>query len=231
MSTHSAESHLHMSVEKYDQLIRTVVIHYDSLLKTGVELLKRLIHSNAKVLDLGGGTGALTQTILEACPQVSVELVDIDPKMLSEARKRLERYGNRIKIRQGSFFDPMPANDATVASLSLHHIQQLGDKETLYNSIVKSLNPGGVFLNLDVTVCHEPKLEKLIFDTWADYMGKYNITKDEAYGHFANWAQEDHYFSIYEELNTLSRAGFKRPECFWRNGPMTIYGGFSTEIS
>lgn len=56
-------------------------------------------------------------------------------------------------------------------------------------------------------------------------MGKHNISAEEARQHFAAWAQEDRYFSLQEELNALKHAGFQNPECFWRRGPMSIYGG------
>ena len=41
----------------------------------------------------------------------------------------------------------------------------------------------------------------------------------------AEWAHEDRYFGLDEELAMLSQAGFARPECFWRRGSQAIIGG------
>jgi len=227
MSTHSVEKHLQLSVEQYDSLIRTFIPHYDEMFENAVELLRQLTPPTAHVLDLGGGTGALTQTIVRGCPQARVELLDIDPQMLAEARKRLGSE-ERVIIRQGSFLDLLPKSDAIVASLSLHHIHDLETKVKLYASILHSLKPGGVFLNLDATVSSDTKLKALTFERWASFMSKNGISKEAAHRHFADWAHEDRYFSMHEELAALSRAGFEQPECFWRRGPLSIYGGLSS---
>ena len=59
------------------------------MLATGLELLAALAPSDARVLDLGGGTGALSEAVLRGLPGVSVTLLDIDTQMLAQARARL----------------------------------------------------------------------------------------------------------------------------------------------
>ena len=225
MSTHSVEKHLQLSVEDYDRLIRTFVPYYDEFFKNAVNLIQALTPPTARLLDLGGGTGALTQALLQNCPQARVELLDIDPQMLEQAQRRLAAHHERVVIRQGSFYDPLPQSDAIVASLSLHHIHDLAKKTQVYASILQALKPGGVFLNLDAAVSAHPKLETLTYDRWANFMNDHGISKEDAHRHFADWAREDRYFSLHEELNALSKAGFQSPECFWRRGPIAIYGG------
>ena len=56
-------------------------------------------------------------------------------------------------------------------------------------------------------------------------MGAHGVTPAQARRHFADWAREDRYFSLYEELGALAHAGFAHPECFWRRGPVAICGG------
>jgi hypothetical protein len=51
------------------------------------------------------------------------------------------------------------------------------------------------------------------------------IMNVEARGHFADWAGEDRYFSLDDELVALRRAGFAEVECFWRRGAMAICCG------
>ena len=52
------------------------------------------------------------------------------------------------------------------------------------------------------------------------------ISAEEARGLFAQWAGEDRYFPLTTELGLLADAGFPRPECFWKQGAPTVFGGF-----
>lgn len=47
------------------------------------------IEDNAKVLILGGGSGALLKSLLTHKPNVTVDYIDISPKMIELARKRI----------------------------------------------------------------------------------------------------------------------------------------------
>jgi ubiquinone/menaquinone biosynthesis C-methylase UbiE len=222
---HSVAQHLHVAANDYDRAIRTLVPHYDEMIATALALLDALVAPGARFLDLGGGTGALSDAILRARPGAHVTLLDVDVQMLAQARARLARFGERVTFVQASFHDPLPRADAVVASLALHHIDALDAKARVYAAIRAALPPGGLLLNLDATVSADPVLAAQTFDAWAAAMGAHGIDDATARGHFADWAQEDRYFSLHEELGALARAGFAHPECFWRRAPQTIYGG------
>ena len=219
---HSVKRHLDVDADAYDIEIRRFIPHYDEMLATGVELLATLAPPDAHVLDLGGGTGALSAAVLRELRKAHVTLLDVDPAMLDEARRRLAPFGDRVEFREGSFLDPLPAADAVVASLALHHVHELGAKTDLYRAIHAALSPGGVFLNLDAAITEDARLNALTFDRWATRMAEHGITDGEARGHFAAWAREDRYFPLDEELAALRRAGFSEVECFWRRGGTAI---------
>ncbi len=63
--THSVKRHLAVDPEGYDVQIRRFIPYYDDMLATGVELLAALAPAGGHVLDLGGGTGALSGAVLE----------------------------------------------------------------------------------------------------------------------------------------------------------------------
>jgi tRNA (cmo5U34)-methyltransferase len=227
MAEHSVERHLGLRVEDYDREIRRLVPHYDELVAEGTTLLARLVAPDARVLDLGCGTGRMTAAILGALPRASVTLLDIDPKILDQARERfagrLEAEG-RLTFALGSFLDPVPASDAIVASLSLHHIADLAEKTRVYRSMFEALSSGAPFLVLDATVSDDPRLAAATFDRWAAWMVERGVSESLARQHFADWAREERYMTLTDELNALQRAGFARPEVFWRKGPVAIYG-------
>jgi len=225
---HSVKRHLDVDAEGYDEQIRRFIPHYNEMIAAGVEVLGALVPAGASVLDLGGGTGALSAALLDGLPQIRVRLLDVDPEMLGEARRRLARFGERVSFHEASFFDPLPEADAVVASLALHHVHDLGRKTELYRAIREALPAGGVLLNLDAAMPEDPVLSGLVFDRWAAHMGEHGIGDAEARQHFAAWADEDRYFPLDAELGALRSAGFEAVECFYRRGPQAITCGLRT---
>jgi tRNA (cmo5U34)-methyltransferase len=215
---HSVKRHLRVDAEGYDVQIRRFIPHYDEMIATGVEVLAALAPADAHVLDLGGGTGALSSAVLRGLPGARVTVLDVDPDMLAEARRRLADFGDRVSFHQASFLDRLPAADAVVASLALHHVHDLETKTALYRAIRDALSPGGVLLNLDAAVSEGARLNGLVFDRMAERMGDHGISDAQARVHFASWAEEDRYFPLDVELAALRDAGFDEVECFWRRG-------------
>jgi tRNA (cmo5U34)-methyltransferase len=220
--THSVKRHLDVDAHGYEVQIRRLIPYYDDMPATGVELLGALAQPSGHVLDLGGGTGALSAAVLDGLPGVRVTVLDVDRDMLNEACRRLSRYGERIAFKEGSFLDPLPSADAVVASLALHHVHDLNTKTELYRAIHDALSPGGILLNLDAAVSEDTRLNALVFDRWAHQMNAHGITDSQARGHFAAWSDEDRYFPLEVELGALREAGFDEVECFWRRGASAI---------
>jgi len=220
--SHSVKRHLDVDADAYDAEIRRFIPHYDEMLATGVDLLLSLAPPAARVLDLGGGTGALSAAVLRGLPEACATVLDVDRSMLDVARRRLIPFGDRVQFSEGSFLDPLPAADAVVASLALHHVRDLEAKTGVYRAIHTALAPGGVFLNLDAAISEGPRLHALVFDRWAARMGEHGIPGAEARSRFAAWAREDRYLPLDEELAALRRAGFAEVECFWRRAGTAI---------
>ncbi|NIP93751.1 MAG: class I SAM-dependent methyltransferase, partial [Akkermansiaceae bacterium] len=100
----------------YDRSIRQFIPGYEEMLDVAAEAVASA--SPGLVLDLGAGTGGLTERILERVPEAVVELWDVDDEMLEQATERLERFGDRALRRQKSYFDPFPGCSAIMASLA-----------------------------------------------------------------------------------------------------------------
>ncbi|MCY4077536.1 MAG: class I SAM-dependent methyltransferase, partial [Acidobacteria bacterium] len=171
-----------------------------------------------------GGTGALAEAIL-AHPDVgTVALIDVDAEMLEQARTRLARFGGRVRFHTRSFHDPLGPCDGVAASLSLHHVPSMDDKRALYRRIHEALRPGGCFVNADATMPVEPAAREATWRSWADHMVRCGIDEKQAYAHFEEWAEEDTYFPLEEELAAMRAAGF-RADCVWRAGGMAVVTG------
>jgi tRNA (cmo5U34)-methyltransferase len=219
---HSVKQHLDVDVAAYDAQIRRFIPHYEEMLATGVQLLAALVPADAQVLDLGGGTGGLSAAVLDGMPDARVTLLDVDPAMLDQARRRLAPFGDRVTFHEGSFLDPLPGADAIVASLALHHVRERAAKDAVYRAILAALAPGGAFLSLDAAVTEDERLRALVLDRWVAHMGEHGISAPEGHDHIASWADGDRYFPLDVELEALRDAGFTEVECFYRRGPQAI---------
>lgn len=236
---HRVATHLGVDAAAYDAAIRRFIPGYEEMIDEVVSILDDSLDEEVRVVDLGAGTGALAGAILDRIPRARAILVDIDPNMLAVAAARVARYGERAELRCATFDDalaalaaedvggePGPGVGAVVASLSLHHVPEVAQKRALYARIFASLAPGGVFLSADATVHADGSEHARIFREWAAGMAQAGIAAAEAEALFAQWAGEDRYYPLAVELDLLAAAGFVRPECFWKRGASTVFGGF-----
>ena len=221
-ATHSVRRHLRVAIDAYDATIRQFIPGYEAML--GVVARELAPVAAGLVLDLGGGTGALAEAILESGTSGAVELIDVDREMLAQARTRLGRFGERVRFTEGSFLGALPRCNGVAASLALHHVPTLDDKETLYRRIHEALESGGVFVNADATMPTDPVASEATWSAWADHMVRQGIARERAFQHFEDWAEEDTYFALEEELAAVEAAGFDA-ECVWRELGMTVVVG------
>ena len=178
------------------------------------------------VLDLGAGTGGLSAAILGALPDVRVQLVDVDPNMLEVAARRCSAHAGRYALRQARFEDQLPRCNAVVAPLALHHVATHPEKRELYRNILTALEPAGLVVVADALVHPDgPERRRMIEDLYA-HMERNGISAEEAEKHLAQWAEEDFYVSLPDEMALIAGAGFSRPDCFWRDGLIAVYGAF-----
>jgi tRNA (cmo5U34)-methyltransferase len=224
---HRVASHLGLAASDYDAQIRRYIPEYEAMLATVVDLVAALRVAEKSVVDLGAGTGALGAAILDAVPSARVRLVDIDPNMLEVARARVARHGDRAEPVRAAFADQLPADtDAVVASLSLHHIADPVEKRTTYARIHASLRPGGLFAIADCVVHPAGHERDRAFALWSAWMARHSIASEEAQRLFDAWAAEDFYQPLSVELELLREAGFAHPDCFWKYGPIAVYGAY-----
>ena len=223
--SHSVRRHLRVEVDVYDDIIRRFIPGYETLLATAARAVAA--GRPSWVLDLGAGTGALSEAMLRHDAIGTVELVDVDPEMLDQARARLERFERRARFREQSFLDPLPGCDAVAASLALHHIPEMADKRALYRRIHACLRPGGVFVNADAVMSSDAEEREAGYAFWAAHMVSRGIPEERAYQHFAEWAEEDTYQPIEQELAAMAAAGFTAGIA-WHEGPMAVLVGRRT---
>ena len=102
------------------------------------------------VLEIGGGTGAMSEEIAREFPQAHIVTTDFDPAMVDAARARLAALPT-VEARQADATDlPFASDSFDVAAsfLMLHHVI---DWERAVTEIRRVLRPGGIFVGYDLT--------------------------------------------------------------------------------
>ena len=219
---HSVESHLGIEIRSYDATIRRWIPRYEEMVGVAA---REAVHLGAgSLVDLGAGTGALSEAIFAAGFEGTMQLIDADPQMLDIARLRLARFAARVSFAEQSFLEPLPKCDGVVASLALHHVRALDMKRAVYRRIFDAVSANGFIVNADAAIPSEGVAREAAWRVWIDHMGAHGIDERTALENFAKWEEEDTYFPLEEEISAVSAAGFAA-ECVWHHGPMTVVVG------
>jgi ubiquinone/menaquinone biosynthesis C-methylase UbiE len=122
-----------------------------------------------RILELGCGTGILTEQMLKACPGASVTGIDISPEMLDTARKKPHLSGASFVACDIRRAWPGRNYDAVVTSLCLHHVSPR-EREQIIGRAVRNLKPGGRFICGDIFRAEEDWEEEILTRVWEQSM-------------------------------------------------------------
>ena len=115
------------------------------------ELVRRALPAG-RCLDLGCGTGDLTEAVLAGDPQARVTGFDLTRTMLQGARARLSlaALAPRARLAQGDGERLPFANGAFDTVVSSFVMRNVGDRAAAYREVARVLRPGGRFLQLEL---------------------------------------------------------------------------------
>ena len=200
--------HLGVAADEYDRTIRTFIPDYEQMVSTIVHWLDGHVPPRGLVVDLGAGTGGLARAILDALPDVRVQLVDVDPNMLEVAAARCEAHADRVELRHG-------AVRGSVAALSRgRRVARAAPRgHARREARALSRRPDCARARRPRRRRRLPRLPgrggngERIYEDWYAHMERNGISRPEAEAHFAAWAEEDFYVSLPDELALIGGRG------------------------
>ncbi|HEX3519853.1 MAG TPA: methyltransferase domain-containing protein, partial [Solirubrobacteraceae bacterium] len=104
----------------YDAQRRRLVPSFELFYGTAVDMLALRGGEIRRVLDLGAGTGLMSQAVIERYPGVELVLLDGADEMLSHARERLPPESITTITRDMRAELPAGPFDAVVSGLAIH---------------------------------------------------------------------------------------------------------------
>jgi trans-aconitate 2-methyltransferase len=123
--------------------------HYDAIsgphAEMGTPALDRLVlHGDERVLDVGCGSGRVTERLMDRIPLGSAVALDGSASMLAEAARRLAPFGDRVSFVQADLAaPPLPIDgqvDAIMSTATLHWVL---DHDALFEGLAGALRSGG----------------------------------------------------------------------------------------
>ena len=116
----------------------------DPMARWGSAVLERLpLAGDETVLDAGCGSGRVTEELLERLPHGRVIAADAAPSMLVEARRRLERFSDRVTYVECDLGQPLPFAGPVDAVLSTATFHWVPDHDALFANLGAVLGTGG----------------------------------------------------------------------------------------
>lgn len=207
----------------YDGLIPRLIPYYRDQQDLILQLIPFGSNANIKVLDLGAGTGILSELILQAFPQANVTACDMAENMLKICQTNLSAFRERLTLQQGNFAadDFGSGYDLVVSGLAIHHLDGAG-KQQLFHKLFAAMNSGGILLIRDIVTGATPSLTEQYEQLWRKYMK--GCGEDDAM-YFQAYLEEDIPSSVEEQTQWLAEAGFSEVGCHWRYLNFAVFGG------
>jgi len=209
----------------YDALRRKLIPGFDDFYGTALDLLGEAMGNcpSFRCLDLGIGTGLLSEMILERFPAASIEGLDLAPKMIEAAAARLSRFGGRIRLAVADYAEtPLPGPvDAVVSALSIHHLEH-DQKRRLFRRIHEALCPGGIFVNADQSLAPTPAAEAAYQARWEAETRATGIPEADFLAALERVAL-DRSATLSEQIAWLEEAGFSLADVAWKRYRFTVF--------
>jgi tRNA (cmo5U34)-methyltransferase len=189
-------------------------------------VLPRGLDESFRYANIGAGPGNLDELILDRYTGAQAVLIDGSQPMLTFARKRLERFGDRAQfvtadVGQPGWLDAAQGPfDIVVAARAIHHAGNPDRIRQLFREIHSILAPGGVFINLDYVRFTNPVFQQLGVWSGEDPDASFQI----ATPHMTLPA------SLEDQLTWLREAGFAEAECVYREFQTVIVVAVRDEI-
>ena len=216
------------NASEYDESRRRLIPCYDLFYATAAELAARTVKTTSPlILDLGAGTGLLSEFIMQKFPSASLNLLDESAEMLSKAQLRLEKYNPKIFVQPMTTPLPIGGVHAIISSLAIHHLTD-EDKRDLFRRIFQALVPGGIFINGEQILGENDWQQKLFEATHLD--GARALGSDEEEIQAAEERMTyDKCSALREQISWLREIGFQNADSFFHSFRFAVYAGWKPD--
>ena len=202
-------------------------------------LLDEAWHHGSAILDIGVGSGRVAELILERLPDARLVGVDFSQAMMELGRRRLERYGERVRLVEHdleSVADLALADDRYSVAVTVQTLHNLSDegKRAVIDWTHDVLEPEGLLVIVDRIAVPSPRLYPEFLAVWGRLAHIANVEWESAptYSeHLVELATRgDRPATLEQHLDWLREAGFE-PACLHLHANRALIAARSRETA
>ena len=208
----------------YDALRRRLVPPYDAFYGTVADVLALSARPLRRVLDVGAGTGLLSEAVAAASPGVRIELLDASEPMLARARARLGPAAAAVHVADMTAPLPQGPFDAVVSALAIHHLDDPG-KRDLFARVHETLAPGGAFVNAEQVAGSSELLDRSYRSIWERDCRALGASEGELAA-ARERMRHDRCADVESQLRWLRSAGFQSADCVFKSWRFAVIAAF-----
>ncbi|MHC2621864.1 tRNA (cmo5U34)-methyltransferase [Bradyrhizobium huanghuaihaiense] len=211
--------------ERFDSLRRQLIPSFDLLYATGADFVGAVCRQDARILDIGAGTGLFSGLIRARLPRAVFTLLDASPEMLSKAVHRMGD-GAKCSYLHGDFSKSLPEGryDVVVSALAIHHLTH-ADKRALFCKIFECLTPNGLFVNVEQLAGSSSAIEQF-YDRQHERHVHDMETPPEEWARGRERMKLDIPADLLTQLDWLRSAGFSEVECLAKDCRFATYAAW-----
>lgn len=216
------------NASEYDLSRHRLIPCYDLFYATAADLTAWSIKvPSPMILDLGAGTGLLSEFVMGKVKSASLYLLDESSDMLAHAQQRMAKYDPKIFIQ--SMTEPLPAMTfhAVISSLAIHHLTD-ENKRDLFKRIYQSLAPGGVFINAEQILGDTEWHQQLYEEMHLNGARALGSDEDEICAAQERMAY-DRCATLSDQVAWLREIGFQNADSFFHSFRFAVYAGWKVK--
>lgn len=212
----SVEQFYNTVSKDYNKFIHRAVPRYPEMLWAIFQYIPKDLKPK-RILELGCGTGNLSELIVKTYPNAEKVLVDISEKVISQCKSRLEN-NDRIEYCQADINEldfPADSFDLIVSSITIHHLKH-HEKELLFRKALNWLTNEGVFTYSDQFAGVTKEIYVNHMNLWHQFVLNSGCNEDEWEMWMKHQDEHDYHATAVAQLSWLKKANFNSVDITWR---------------
>ncbi len=212
----SVEQFYNTISKDYNELVHRAIPRYPEMLWAIFQYIPKDLKPK-RILELGCGTGNLSELIVKTYPDAQKVLVDISEEIINQCKNRL---GNNDTIEYcqkdiNALNFPADSFDLIISSITIHHLQH-HEKEMLFKKAFSWLANEGVFTYADQFAGVTKGIYDNHMNLWHQFVLNSGCTADEWELWMKHQNEHDYHATAVDQIAWLKKANFSSIDITWR---------------